>query len=85
MHLLVGNPGRHLGADLVDVVLDQGTRHQAMAHLHCAGGQQFTGGIGLEGACITDRQYGNVERHKDRVQFHTHIGRLTKVLYLRAN
>ncbi|MCY1182395.1 hypothetical protein D9M73_229540 [compost metagenome] len=73
LHLVVGNPGRHLRADFVDIVLDQLTGHQAMAHFHGASRQQLTRGVGGKSPGITDGQYGDVDRYKYRIHFHTHV------------
>ncbi|MNJ54303.1 hypothetical protein D3C77_497370 [compost metagenome] len=73
LHLVVGDPGRHLRTDFVDIVLEQLTGHQAMAHFHRASRQQFARGVGGKSAGITDGQYGDVDRYENRIHFHTHV------------
>ncbi|MNY59907.1 hypothetical protein D3C86_1964010 [compost metagenome] len=73
LHAFIGDPAGHLGADLVQVVLEQRPGHQTMTHVHRAAGQQLAGGIGLERTGIADRQYGNIQRNEHGIGFGTHI------------
>ncbi|ODB39852.1 hypothetical protein A9L43_15505 [Pseudomonas mosselii] len=72
LHLVVGDPGGDLGADLVQVVLEQLPRHQAVAHADGAAGQQLAGGVGVVGAGVADGQHRDVQRYEHRVRFHAH-------------
>lgn len=62
--LIVGDPLRHLGANLVQIVLEQYTRIEPVAGCAEAIDEQLARGVGFHGSGIADRQDGNIEGHE---------------------
>ncbi|MNJ72695.1 hypothetical protein D3C77_693910 [compost metagenome] len=55
LHLLIGDPGRDLRTNLVQVVFKQYTRRQAMAGFGQAINKHLARGVGFQGTGVTDR------------------------------
>ncbi|MNP36160.1 hypothetical protein D3C76_1295260 [compost metagenome] len=72
LHLFIGNPAGHLSADLVQVVLEQRSRHQPVTDLDRAVGQQRAGSIVVVGTGVADSQHGDVQRYEDRIKLDAH-------------
>ncbi|MND98672.1 hypothetical protein D3C80_910340 [compost metagenome] len=64
LHLLIGNPGGDLGANLVQVVLEQYPCSEAVPGLGQTIDKHLARGVGFQGTGIADRQHRDVQRHE---------------------
>lgn len=61
VYLRIGNPARDHGSDLVDVIGRNSLFSQAVAGVHQAGDQHFSGGVFYLGAGVGDGEDGNFQ------------------------
>ena len=67
LHHVFGDPVGHLGADLVEVVLEQHALGQVVAGGGEAVDEDLAGGVSLQGAGVADGQYSNIEGYEGRI------------------
>ena len=72
LHVILGDPLRHLGADAVQIVLQQHPGSQPVPGLGEPIDEQLAGRIGFQGAGIADGENGDIQRHESRLGLVAH-------------